>query len=156
VDERLLNIAEILEQIVDSYNQNWHASSSSPEISRIQSANSVHGSEGHSPKVQEWHNKGMEGMFEDLHEMDTACIDDPHVAASNSLKSLLAMKLGPNHPASSNGSRTPASSTTTPMSSHFDLFWLEHNNPSEPEDVDRVLFFTLTHFFFEFKSSDPL
>lgn len=138
VDERLLNIAEVLEQIVELYNQSWRASCSSPEISRIQSTNSVHGSEGHSPRVQEWHNKGMEGMFEELHDLDTACIDDPHVAASNSLKSLLAMKLASSNPASSNGSRTPASSNTTPRSSHFDLFWLEHNNPSEPEDVNQV------------------
>lgn len=138
VDERLQNIADILDQIVESYNQSWRASNSSPEISRIQSANSVQGSEGHSPKVQEWHNKGMEGMFEDLHEMDTACIDDPHAVASSSLKGLLAMKLGASHPASSNGSMTPGSSTTTPRSSHFDLFWLEHNNPSEPEDVNQM------------------
>lgn len=141
VDERLLNMAEVLEQIVESYNQSWRASGSSPEISRIQSAGSVHGSEGHSPKVQEWHNKGMEAMFEDIHEMDTACIDDPYVAASSNLKGLLAMKLGSSQPASSNGSMTPASSTTTPRSSHFDLFWLEQTNPSEPEDVNQVFAF---------------
>ncbi|XP_010914243.1 probable serine/threonine protein kinase IRE4 isoform X2 [Elaeis guineensis] len=138
VDERLLKIAEILEQIVESYNQSNRASCSSPEISRVQSANSVMGSECHSPRVQEWHSKGTEGMFEDLHEMDTACIDDSHVATSNNLKILLAMKIGACHHTSSNGSMTPASSTTTPRSSHFDLYWLEHNNPSEHEDVNQM------------------
>ncbi|XP_008809595.1 probable serine/threonine protein kinase IRE4 [Phoenix dactylifera] len=138
VEERLLKIAEILEQIVESYNQSNRASCSSPEISRVQSANSVMGSESHSPRVQEWHSKGMEGMFEDLHEMDTACIDDSHVATSNNLKILLAMKIGACGRSSSNGSMTPASSTTTPRSSHFDLYWLEHNNPSEHEDVNQM------------------
>ncbi|XP_020244524.1 probable serine/threonine protein kinase IRE4 isoform X2 [Asparagus officinalis] len=138
VDERLMNIAEVLEQIVESYNQSLRVSSSSPEISRVQSTNSVHGSEGHSPKIQDLHNKGMEGMFEDLHEMDTAFIDDAHTAASNSLRSILAMKLGSSNPASSNGSMTPVSSATTPMSGHFDLYWLEHNNPSEPEDINQM------------------
>lgn len=138
VDERLLNIAEILDQIVDLYNQSLLASNSSPQISRIDSTTSVHGSEGHSPKLQDWHNRGMEGMFEDIHEMDTACIDDPQITGSNNLKSQLAIKLGASHPASSNGSLTPVSSTNTPMSSYFDLFWLEHNNPSEPEDVNQV------------------
>ncbi|KAJ6812935.1 putative serine/threonine protein kinase IRE4 isoform X1 [Iris pallida] len=135
LDERLLNIAEILEQIVESYNQSFQASTSSPENSRMHSTNSVHGSEGHSPRLQEWHNKGMEGMFEDIHEMDTACIDDPQVAASNNLKCLLAMKIAASHPASSNGSMTP---TSTPRSNNFDLFWLEHNNPSEPEDMSQM------------------
>lgn len=148
VDERLLKTAEILEQIVESYNQSNRASCSSPEISRIQSANSVMGSECHSPRVQEWHSKGMEGMFEDLHEMDTACIDDSHVATSNNLKTLLAMKIGACHRSSSNGSMTPASSTTTPRSGHFDLYWLEHNNPSEHEDVNQVTFFDDNTIFF--------
>lgn len=138
VDERLLKIAEILEQIAESYDQSFYASCSSPEISRVQSTNSVMGSECHSPRVQEWHSKGMEGMFEDLHEMDTACIDDSHAATSNNLKILLAMKIGACHRTSSNGSMTPASSTTTPRSSHFDVYWLEHNNPSEPEDVNQM------------------
>lgn len=138
VDVRLIKIAEILEQIVESYNINLHASDSTHEIPRVQSDISTFGSEVHSPKVQEWRNKGTEGMFEDLHEMDTACIEDPQITSYNNLKSVLALKLGSCHATSSNGSMTPGSSTTTPRSSHFDLYWLEHNNPSEHEDVNQM------------------
>jgi hypothetical protein len=82
-------------------------------------------------------------MFEDIHELDTARIDELHLGASNSIKSLLAMKLcgeGSNA-GSSNGSVTSASSTNTPKSSHFDLFWIEHNNPSDQEDINQVFKF---------------
>ncbi|XP_058069080.1 probable serine/threonine protein kinase IRE4 isoform X2 [Magnolia sinica] len=138
VDERLLKVAEILEQIVESYNSSFHAASCSPEISRMQTTNSAVGSDCHSPKINEWHNKGTEGMFEDLHEMDTACIDDSHLATLNNLKTHLSMKLGHSIAPSSTGSIASVSSTNTPRASHFDLFWLEHNNPSEPEDVQQM------------------
>ena len=83
---------------------------------------------------------GTEGMFEDIHELDTARIDELHLGASNSVKSLLAMKLcgGDSNAGSSNGSVTSASSNNTPRSSHFDFFWIEQNNPSEQEDINQV------------------
>ncbi|XP_010254907.1 PREDICTED: probable serine/threonine protein kinase IRE4 isoform X2 [Nelumbo nucifera] len=138
VDERLSKLAEILEQIVESCGMNSHTSYGSPDVSRIQGMNSTVGSEVQSPKVIEWHNKGVEGMFEDLHEMDTACIDESYPASCTNLKSHLAMKLGHYGAPSSAGSMTSVSSTNTPRASHFDLFWLEHNNPSEPEDVQQM------------------
>lgn len=138
VDERLSKVAEILEQIVESYTPSFRASCGSPEVPRASNGNLTVGPEGHSPKVNEWHNKGTEGMFEDLHEMDTAGIDDSYFASSNNVKTLLSMKLGHSVGPSSTGSVTSASSTNTPRASHFDLFWLEHNNPSEPEDVQQM------------------
>lgn len=136
VDERLSNLAEILEQIVESRNTNFHPSNSSPEISRIQTTNSVT-TEGYSPKISEWRNKGVEGMFEDIHEMDTAFIDDSHLP-SLYLKGHLGIKLCNHGAPSSTGSVTSVSSTNTPRAGHFDSFWLEHNNPSELEDVQQV------------------
>ncbi|XP_042508945.1 probable serine/threonine protein kinase IRE4 isoform X4 [Macadamia integrifolia] len=138
IDERLSKLAEILEQIVDSCGMNFHESYSSPDVSRVHTTSSLVGSEGHSPKIIEWHNKGVEGMFEDLHEMDTACLDDSHISTSSNLKVQFGLKFG-NDALSPNGSVTSLSSTNTPRASHFDLFWLEHNNPSEPEDVQQVL-----------------
>uniref|UniRef100_A0A1D1XKI4 non-specific serine/threonine protein kinase n=2 Tax=Anthurium amnicola TaxID=1678845 RepID=A0A1D1XKI4_9ARAE len=138
VDDRLAKVSDMLEQIVDSYSQSFHACYSSPEISRMQNTNPVNGSNNQSPKTLEWHNKGLEAMFEDLHEMDTACIDDSYLSTFNNLKGYLGMKLGPSVLSSSNGSMTPASSTSTPRANHFDLFWLEHNNPSELEDVNQI------------------
>ncbi|KAJ4963781.1 hypothetical protein NE237_023720 [Protea cynaroides] len=137
MDERLSKLAEILEQIVDSCGMNFHAPLNSPDISRVQTTSSLVGSEGHSPKIIEWHNKGVEGMFEDLHEMDTACIDDSHLSTSTNLKGLFGLKFGYGA-SSSNGSVTSLSSTNTPRASHFDLFWLEHNNLSESEDVQQM------------------
>ncbi|PKA59924.1 Serine/threonine-protein kinase [Apostasia shenzhenica] len=137
VDERLLNIAEILEQLVDSYNRSSHASCSSPDISRLQSTISVQGIESYSPKAQDLHQKVTDWMFDDIHEMDTACIDDPLTPASGHWKNLLALKLGSCLSASSNGSITPASSNATPRSSHIDLFLLDHNNSTEPVDVNQ-------------------
>ncbi|KAF6166614.1 hypothetical protein GIB67_005476 [Kingdonia uniflora] len=138
VDERLSKLAEILEQIIESYTLNYHASYDSPEISRVQQgAISVVGSGSQSPKIMEWHNKGVEGMFEDLHEMDTACIDDSSFTTSSALKGHLG-KLGHHGARSSSGSLTSVSSTNTPRASHFDLFWLEHNNASELEDVQQM------------------
>ncbi|KAJ0966313.1 hypothetical protein J5N97_027451 [Dioscorea zingiberensis] len=127
VDERLMNNAEILEQIVESYNQSSWVSCSSADILKVQTLNIAVVSEGQSPKVQEWHNKGTEGMFEDIHEMDTAFIDEFH-----------STKLGHCRPVSSNGTMTTFTSTTTPTSSHFDSYWLEHYNPSEKEDVTQI------------------
>ncbi|KAK1322930.1 Serine/threonine-protein kinase AtPK1/AtPK6 [Acorus calamus] len=138
INARLLKIAETLEQIAESYMSSSPISYSSPEISRIQAPSSGAGSEGQSPKLNEWHNKGAEGMFEDLHEMDTAGIDDFHLAAFNNLKGCWGPKHGIYSVISSNGSMTPVSSSNTPRANHFDLYWLVHNNPSEPEDVNQI------------------
>lgn len=139
IDERLSNLEEILEQIIDSRNMNFHPSYGSPENLRVQSTNSVI-TEGQSPKISEWRNRGVEGMFEDIHEMDTAFIDDSHSPSVN-FKGHLGAKL-PNHGASSPaGSMTSISSANTPRAGHFDSFWLEHNNPSELEDVQQVSWF---------------
>lgn len=77
-------------------------------------------------------------MFDDIHEMDTASIDDPLTPASGYWKSLLTMKLGSYFPSSSNESLTPASSATTPRSTHSDLFWLEHDTTTELEDLNQI------------------
>ncbi|OVA18675.1 Protein kinase domain [Macleaya cordata] len=138
IDERLSKLAEILEQIIESCTLSYQASFDSPEILRLQTANSVVGSEVQSPKITEWHNKGVEGMFEDLHEMDTACIDDSHLGILSNLKGHLGIKLSHYGAPSSSGSMTSVSSTNTPRANHFDLFWLEYNNSSEPEDVQQM------------------
>ncbi|CAL1355901.1 unnamed protein product [Linum trigynum] len=130
LDERLSNLADVLEQIVDSRNMNSHPSYGSP------SSNSVT-TEGCSPKVSEWRNKGVEGMFEDIHEMDTASIDEPNLSLFN-LKTHLGIKLSHHGTPSSTGSVASVSSTNSPMAGHFDSFWLEHNNPSELEDAQQM------------------
>ncbi|XP_071703126.1 probable serine/threonine protein kinase IRE4 isoform X2 [Rutidosis leptorrhynchoides] len=89
-----------------------------------------------SPKISEWRNKGVEGMFEDLHEMDTACIEDSTPVTFFNLKGFPGVK-SQYGPPSSTGSMTSASSTNTPRA-NFDFFWLEHNNPSELEDVQHM------------------
>ncbi|KAF5199833.1 kinase [Thalictrum thalictroides] len=137
MDERLTKLADVLEQIIDSCTLTHHASCSSPDLVRMQTANSAFGSD-QSPKIMEWHSKGVEGMFEDLHEMDTACIDESHLGSSSNLKGYLGMKLGHHGGPSSSGSMTSISSTNTPRASQFDLFWLEHNNATELEDVHQM------------------
>ncbi|OMO75069.1 hypothetical protein COLO4_26341 [Corchorus olitorius] len=134
VDERLLRLVEILEQIIESWNLN---SIGSPENSRMQNLSSAVTSEGYSPKISEWRNKGVEGMFEDIHEMETACIEDSNLTSID-FKGHLGMRLGNYGASSSTGSMTSVSSTNTPRASHFDSFWLERNNPSELEDVKQV------------------
>ncbi|TYI82261.1 hypothetical protein E1A91_D05G210300v1 [Gossypium mustelinum] len=135
VDECLVKLAEILELIIESRNLN---SIGSPENSRMQNLSSAVTSEGYSPKISEWRNKGVEGMFEDIHEMDTASIEDSHLASID-FKGHLGMRLGNHGAASSTGSMTSLSSTNTPRGSHFDSFWLERNNPSELEDVQQMV-----------------
>lgn len=146
LDERLLNIADVLEQLVESYNQNSQATCSSPEVLRIQSANSGHGFEAFSPKSQDSHQKN-DWMFDDIHEIDTASIEDPLTPVSGHWKNLLAEKLGSCFPSSSNGSPTPASSINTPRSTHFDLFWLEYNTTTELEDLNQVIYCFLFYLF---------
>ncbi|XP_065880657.1 probable serine/threonine protein kinase IRE4 isoform X2 [Euphorbia lathyris] len=138
IDERLSNLAEILEQIVESRNMNFHSSCESPENIRPQSTNSVTTAEVYSPKISEWRNKGVEGMFEDIHEMETAYIDDSHLPPVN-LKGHLGIRLCNYGAHSSTGSMTSVSSTNTPRAGHFDSFWLEHNSPSELEDVQQMI-----------------
>lgn len=69
--------------------------------------------------------------------MDTAFIDDSHLLPAN-LKGHFGIKLCNYGATSSTGSMTSVSSTTTPRAGHFDSFWLEHNNPSESEDIQQV------------------
>ncbi|XP_065626982.1 probable serine/threonine protein kinase IRE4 isoform X2 [Quercus suber] len=137
LDERLIKLGEILEQIIESRNTSFHASYGSPESLRTQTTNLAIASEGCSPKISEWRNKGVEGMFEDIHEMDTACIDDSHPPMN--LKGHLGVKLGNHGASSSTGSMTSVSSTNTPRAGHFDSWWLGHNNPSELEDVQQMI-----------------
>ncbi|KAJ4833940.1 hypothetical protein Tsubulata_016646 [Turnera subulata] len=137
VDERLSNLAEILEQIVESCNTNSHLSCSSPENSGLPTRNSVT-SDNVSPKVSEWRNRGVEGMFEEIHEMDTSFIDDldqPPLSA----KGHFGIKLSNHGAPSSCGSMTSLSSTNTPKAGHFDSFWLEQSNPSKLEDVQQMI-----------------
>ncbi|KAL5780460.1 hypothetical protein ACOSQ2_011197 [Xanthoceras sorbifolium] len=138
LDERLLKLSEILEQIAESCNLSFQPSVGSPENSRVQTTNSAIKSEGYSPKVSEWRSKGLEGMFEDIHEMDTACIDDSHLNAIN-LKGHFGVKVNSYAASSSTGSITSVSSTNTPRAGHFDSFWLDRNNPSELEDVQQMI-----------------
>lgn len=138
VNERLAKLTEILDQIVESCTLGFNVSYESPDTSKLRTANSMTGSEVQSPRITEWHHKGVEGMFEDIHEMDTACIDDSHHGGLSNLKSHLAVKLSQCGATSSTGSQTSASSTNTPRTSHFELFWLEYNNTSEPEDLHQM------------------
>ncbi|XP_027091413.2 probable serine/threonine protein kinase IRE4 isoform X1 [Coffea arabica] len=138
VNERLIRLAELLEQLVESRNLSIQATDESPEYSRMQLADSAVASEVYSPKVNEFRNRGMDGMFEDIHEMDTACIEDSQIASFINSKGYWGSKLNLYGPPSSTGSMTSASSTNTPRAGSFDLFWLDHNNPSELEDVKQM------------------
>ncbi|XP_059638103.1 probable serine/threonine protein kinase IRE4 isoform X2 [Cornus florida] len=138
VDERLLKLTEMLEQIIESHNSTVNASYDSPENPGMRIMNSSISSEGYSPKISEWRSKGVEGMFEDIHEMDTACIDDSHLATTINSRGHFGMKLSHCGPPST-GSMSSVSSTNTPTAGHFDFFWLEHNNPSELEDVQQMI-----------------
>lgn len=139
VNERLLRLAELLEQLAESRNLNVQATDESPENSRMQLADSAVASEVCSPKVNEFRSRGMEEMFEDLHEMDTAGIEDSQITTFIHSKGYLGNKLNLYGAPSSTGSMTSASSTNTPRAGIFDLFWLDHNNPFELEDVKQVL-----------------
>ncbi|CAN6450599.1 unnamed protein product [Victoria cruziana] len=132
VNQRLLKFAEILEHIIKCYTSiDCAATCGSPGISKVQTPFSG-GFEGQSLKVTEWHNKGVEGMFEDIHEMDTACIDEAHVAASNTCTGI-GLKDQFVEPLSADCT-TPTSSSSTPRATQFNLFWLGRN-PLESENV---------------------
>ncbi|XP_059279154.1 probable serine/threonine protein kinase IRE4 [Lycium ferocissimum] len=137
VDERLLKFADLLEQLVESRNLGFHTTSEIHENSKVKSENSGNTSEGYSPNRGEWRSKGIDGMFEDLHEMDTASIEDSPIAAFVNFKSHLSTKFNNCGPPSSTGSMTSVSSTNTPRAVNFD-FWLDHNNLSELEDVQQM------------------
>uniref|UniRef100_A0A1J3K018 non-specific serine/threonine protein kinase n=1 Tax=Noccaea caerulescens TaxID=107243 RepID=A0A1J3K018_NOCCA len=135
VDERLLKLEEILEQIIDSRSLNSFTQVGGLENSVLQKSGVA--SEGCSPKVNEWRNKGVEGMFEDLHEMDTAFIDESYTFPIN-LKSHVGAKFCHHGTSSSTGSITSVSSTNTPRTSHFDSYWLERHSP-EQEDLQLMM-----------------
>lgn len=139
VNERLWRLAELLEQLVESRNLSAQATDNSPDY-RMQMSDSAMTSEGCSPKLSESRSRGVEEMFEDLHEMDTACLEESPVSAFINFRGHLGTKLNLCGPPSSTGSMTSASSTNTPRAGNFDLFWLDHNNPSDLEDVKQVLY----------------
>lgn len=138
VNERLLKIAELLEHLLELRNSSNHETYTNPEILRVRNTNSIVTTEGYSPKGSEWRCKGMDGMLEDLHEMDTACIEDSHIANLVNLKSHLLNKVNQYGSPSSNGSMTPTSSANSPRAGNFDVFWLDQNNLSEQEDIQQV------------------
>lgn len=137
VDERLLKLEEILEQIIDSRSSNSFPQAGGGGLENSVVQKSGVASEGCSPKVNEWRNKGVEGMFEDLHEMDTAFIDESNTFPIN-LKSHVGAKICHHGTSSSTGSITSVSSTNTPRTSHFDSYWLERHSP-EQEDLQLMM-----------------
>ncbi|KAK6131184.1 hypothetical protein DH2020_035071 [Rehmannia glutinosa] len=138
VNERLLKLAELLEHLIELRNSSNHETCVNPEILRMRTTNSTLTTESYSPKCSEWRSKGMDGMLEDLHEMDTACIEDSHLANLVSLKSHLLTKVNQYGSPSSNGSMTSTSSTNSPRAGNIDIFWLDQNNLSEQEDMQQI------------------
>ncbi|KAH6765050.1 Protein kinase superfamily protein [Perilla frutescens var. frutescens] len=138
VNERLLKIAELLEHLLELRNSSNQEIYINPEILRVRTTNSTVTIEGNSPKGSEWRSKGMDGMLEDLHEMDTACIEDSHIANLVNLKSHLLNKVNQYGSPSSNGSMTSTSSANSPRAGNFDAFWLDQNNLSEQEDMQQI------------------
>lgn len=138
VNERLLKIAELLEHLLELRNSSNHETCINPEILRVRTTNSTGITEGYSPKGSECRSKGMDGLLEDLHEMDTACIEDSHIANLVNLKSHLLNKVNQYGSPSSNGSMTSASSANSPWAGNLDVLWLDQNNLSEQEDVQQV------------------
>lgn len=136
LDERLQRHAEVLEQILDSLNLAINATYDIPEGSVLQT-NNLTIPEVYSPKICEWRGKGAEGMFEDIHEMDTAYIEDVHLAAFANIRVHSGFKIS-HGPPSSAESMTSTSSANTPRSGSFDFSWIEHQNPTELEDVQQV------------------
>ncbi|XP_073137128.1 probable serine/threonine protein kinase IRE4 isoform X2 [Henckelia pumila] len=139
VDDRLFKLAELLEHLLELRNSSNHETHVNPDILRLQTANFPATSESNSPKFIEWRSKGMDGMLEDLHEMDTACIEDSHLATSVNLKSHLGKLVNQCGPPSSNGSMTSTSSTNSPRTSNFDIFWIDLNNLTEQEDLQQII-----------------
>ncbi|KAG9138602.1 hypothetical protein Leryth_012939 [Lithospermum erythrorhizon] len=138
VNERLWKMAELLEQLSESDNFRIHETYESPDNSKIHISNSAIASEDYSPRTSDWRSKGVEGMFEDLHEMDTACIEDFQMTNVLNFKGYLGAKLSLSGPPSSTGSMTSTSSTNTPRAGSFDFSWLDGNNPLELEDAKQI------------------
>ncbi|KAL8514409.1 hypothetical protein ACS0TY_013500 [Phlomoides rotata] len=138
VNERLLKIAELLEHLLELRNSSNQETYVNPEISRVRTTNSTLSTESYSPKGSEWRSKGMDGMLEDLHEMDTACIEDSYIANLGNLKSHFLTKVNQYGSPSSNGSMTSTSSTNSPRAGNLDMFWLDQNNMSEQEDMQQI------------------
>lgn len=134
VNERLVKIAELLEHLLELRNSSNQETYVNPEISRVRATNSTLTTESYSPKGS----KGMDEMLEDLHEMDTACIEDSYIANLANLKSHFLTKVNQYGSPSSNGSMTSTSSTNSPRAGNLDMFWLDQNNMSEQEDMQQV------------------
>ncbi|KAL9271600.1 putative serine/threonine protein kinase IRE4 [Drosera capensis] len=139
IEECLSKLAELLQQIIESRDDYADTPFSGPERSRLEPGNFESVSQGCSPRLSEWQNKGIEGMFEDLHEMDTASIDDSPRMTFIPMKGPFSVKLGSLGPPSSTGSMASGSSTSTPRVAHFDLFWLDRYNPSCVEDINQLV-----------------
>ncbi|XP_057819606.2 probable serine/threonine protein kinase IRE4 isoform X2 [Cryptomeria japonica] len=136
VDDRLIKIAETLEQIVESYTpKSFRTSSGSPDTTKLQNLHAANEFESQSPGLSDWHHKYLEGMVEDLHEIDTASIEDCRAPSANNLKGLFAQKFEQGLASSSVGSLTPCSSLNTPRANLIDFFWLERYNLAGAEDT---------------------
>ncbi|PIN08864.1 Microtubule-associated serine/threonine kinase [Handroanthus impetiginosus] len=137
VDECLLKLGELLEHLLELRNTGNQETHENPETLRLRATNSTLTTESYSPKCSEWRGKGMDGMLEDLHEMDTACIEDSHLANLVNLKSHLLTKVNQYGSPSSNGSMASTSSTNSPRAGNFDNFWSDHDLSGQ-EDMQQI------------------
>ncbi|KAH9313805.1 hypothetical protein KI387_022432, partial [Taxus chinensis] len=139
VDDRLIKISETLEQIAESYTpKSFRTSSGSPDTTKAQNLHAANEFESHSPGLSDWHHKCLEGMVEDLHEIDTAGIEDCRGPSANNLKGHFAQKIEQGLAASSTGSLTPRSGVNTPRANQIDFFWLERYNLAGVEDTGQM------------------
>ncbi|EPS59113.1 hypothetical protein M569_15694, partial [Genlisea aurea] len=133
VNDRLMIAAELLDHLAESCHSNNQETFGNTDILRAGILNSALHTEVYSPKCGDWRCKGMDGMLENLHEMDTACIEDSHLANLATVINHWLARPNVYSSPSSNGSMTSTSSTCSPSagtSENFcaDLFLLEQED----------------------------
>ncbi|RWW69202.1 hypothetical protein BHE74_00023220 [Ensete ventricosum] len=140
VDERLLQIAETLEKMIDSYTQKDLPNvTGSPDVAKISNSSVTEESDIPSPKLCDLPQRGLGDMLDCLHEAENPLLlDDLKYLPSMTCKTRFGPKSDQGVATSSIGSMTPRSPLMTPRASHIDMLLAGKSTVSESDDLPQV------------------
>ncbi|KAJ8480180.1 hypothetical protein OPV22_023907 [Ensete ventricosum] len=141
VDERLLQIAETLEKMIDSYTQKDLPNvTGSPDVAKISNSSVTEESDIPSPKLCDLPQRGLGDMLDCLHEAENPLLlDDLKYLPSMTCKTRFGPKSDQGVATSSIGSMTPRSPLMTPRASHIDMLLAGKSTVSESDDLPQMI-----------------
>ncbi|KAK1315187.1 Serine/threonine-protein kinase AtPK1/AtPK6 [Acorus calamus] len=141
INERLIRIAETLDEMVESVSQKDSQNAiGSPDIIKVLNSSITEDSDVPSPKLGDLSRRGSEDMLECFQDNDNSVsMDDLKGLPFMTCKTRFGPKSDHGIATSSAGSMTPRSPLSTPRTSHIDLLLAGRGSFSENEDIPQIV-----------------